>query len=287
MKARTVFLSILVALSITTITGTHTSAAEKYVLFVLDTSGSMKGEKIEMAKSVLLEMLKHRPKNTEIVLRVFNQNAERKEVCCHDSELLLDFSDHDVDVFKKILEGIRVFGRTPLARTIENCFYDFFEREKENVIIVITDGQDTCGGDPCGKAAYLRNYGIVIHVIALDVEMPYRKGLMCIPESTGGEYFDVFNQPELLKSVSGLLGIPTSPLVVILKNNAGKKVSGHITIYDYYGDVVATTSEPLREFSPTLPIGEYSVTAEVDGEIKEIDKIKLEENKVTEITVLF
>lgn len=263
-------------------------AAEKYVLFILDTSGSMHGEKIAMANRVLLQMLKKRPRNTEVALRIFNQHANTLEESCKGSETILDFNDYDVQVFKETLNNIQVNGQTPLAYTLDEAWYDFPEKDKKREIVMITDGQDTCDGDPCERAWYIsKYYGVTVNVIAIDVDKPDLKNLMCIPKRAGGRFYDIKDQSGLMQSASEILSLPTSPLIVTLQNDIGEKIFGEITIYDDYGDVVAETTQPLREFSPTLPIGIYSVTADVDGEEKTVNDIKLKENTPAEITIVF
>ena len=109
---------ILFILLIPAIAGVRSSAAEKYVLFILDTSSSMYGIKIRMAKGVILTALKNRPSGTEIALRVFNQEAEDFDESCLDSDLILDFNDYDIEVFKETLDKIRISGQSPLAQTL-------------------------------------------------------------------------------------------------------------------------------------------------------------------------
>jgi len=263
-------------------------ATEKYVLFILDTSGSMNGDNLRIAKKVLLQSIKERPYGTEIALRVFNQKARTLDESCTESELILDFNEYDAVEVKKTLDGIGADGQSPLANTLDESVYDFPERKPYNSIVLITDGRETCGGDPCDRAASLRKHnGVVVHVIALAVDEFDKKHLKCINERAGGEYFDVINQKELLKSISSLLDLPTSPLVVKLVNENGDKLFGTIEIYNDSSELVASTTNPLREFSPTLPIGTYSVTAEVDGKESMTKVIRLKEEKPTEVIFIF
>jgi len=264
-------------------------SAEKYVLFILDTSASMYGEKLLMAKRLMLQTLKNKPHNTEIALRIFNQKTKNYDEGCKDSMLALDFDDYNISSVKKKLDVINASGPTPLDKTLDESISDFFNNGKPREIILITDGDDTCGGDPCSRASDIRKYyGININVIAVDVEKPYRNKLLCVSEKSGGRFFDVKDQAGLYKATYDLLSLPTSPLIVTLKNKKGELVFGNITITDEFGDVVAETTQPLREYSPTLPVGNYSVSAVTnDGEEKYLTGISLSANTPAEITIVF
>jgi len=63
----------------------------------------------------------------------------------------------------------------------------------------LSDGIETCGGDPCQLVEELKAEGInfTIHVIGLDVDDPTRQQLSCIAEAGGGTYHDVRSQDDL------------------------------------------------------------------------------------------
>ena len=292
------FLSfILVCTLIMLCAGAPAVSGEKNILFILDTSSSMKGSRINMAKTVILESIKRKQRGTEIAVRIFKPGYHystgqysrgEKDEFCEDSELVLDFIDYDMETARETIDGIKAKGPTPLAQTLDECVYDFLEKDSRNIIIVLTDGYDSCGGDPCDRASYLRKrYGITINVIGLGVDKSDRNDLLCIAEKTGGKYFDICNRPGLLDSVFSLIELPESPLVVILTNKDGEKIFGDITIYDEYYDVVAESGSPLREFSPTLPVGTYSVEATVEGVTQKAVNVVVSENAPTEITLQF
>jgi len=238
----------------------------------------------------MLQMLKNRPHNTEIALRVFNQHAQHVEESCTDSELILDFNDYDLSEIKETLNNISAYGMTPLSQILEESRYDFFKNGKINEIVMITDGQDTCSGDPCLKASELRkSLTVTINVIAVDVNKYDKSELICIPNSTGGRYYDIRDQSGLMKTIGDILSIPTVPLIVIIQNEKGEKAFGNISIYDEYDDLAAQTTQPLREFSPSLPLGNYNIEVEnpITGEIKEIRNVELVDSSPTKIIVQF
>lgn len=68
-------------------------------------------------------------------------------------------------------------------------------------IILITDGQETCGSDPCKAHADLADGNIIVDVI----DLTGTSKLKCIPAITGGKYYSN-PEPVDLKSVSGMFG---------------------------------------------------------------------------------
>jgi Ca-activated chloride channel homolog len=71
------------------------------------------------------------------------------------------------------VRGIRAFGMTPLTYALEqSARSDFTGVTGRKVIILISDGADTCGGDPCRLIRMLPTYGIriKIDVIGLDLK---------------------------------------------------------------------------------------------------------------------
>jgi len=268
---------------------TGARAAEKYVLFVLDTSASMHGSKISYAKSTILQAVRNKPAGTEIALRVFNQHPEDVDDSCIDSELVLDFGDYGAEEVRKAIDGIKVFRQTPLDRTLLEARHDFFLDDKIHEIILITDGADTCGGDPCYRASLLRKeLDVKINVIAVGIDYEdARKSLICIAEKSGGKFYGIDACEDIPGAAFELLGLPASPLAVVLMNSEGQKIPGNIEIYDEYGELAAATPSPLREFSPTLPIGTYSAYAETGGVKKRKHDIAVRKGEQTEITFVF
>jgi len=273
-------------------------SAERYVLFILDTSDSMTDMKVEIAKNVILQSVKHRPSETEIALRVFNQDflrynrytesREYQEANCGESDMLLDFNNYAIHDFGNTLFYLKTQGLSPIASTLGESRYDFYDKKKKNTIILLTDGSDTCGGSPCDTASQLRKkYGIEVNVVGIGIEKKSdEKELLCIAEASGGIYINTKDENDLFESVFSIMDLPRSPLVIILLNEDGEKVLGNIKIYDENENLVIKTPSPLREFSPTLPLGDYSIEVKTDYDHQKIRNVVLEKDKPTDITIV-
>ena len=82
---------------------------------------------------------------------------------------------------------------------------DFRGAVGTKVIILISDGADTCDGHPCKFIEQLPKYGIKlkIDVVGLDLkEQNAKEQLNCIAESSGGKFYAANTAGDLIKSVS-------------------------------------------------------------------------------------
>jgi Ca-activated chloride channel family protein len=70
------------------------------------------------------------------------------------------------------LEGLRPEGQTPLSAAVEIAAEMMDYRTRPAVVVVVTDGDETCGGRPCDLAGRLSNSAIdlTIHVIGFRGE---------------------------------------------------------------------------------------------------------------------
>jgi Ca-activated chloride channel family protein len=114
------------------------------------------------------------------------------------------------------VNGLTPAGRTPLASAIRQAAEVLEFRAKPGVIVLLTDGEETCDGAPCelGKQLHSEAFQLAVHVIGLRV-----KGLSwtgeyraletaCLAESNGGLYVGVETEEELTAALEKTLGCP-------------------------------------------------------------------------------
>jgi Ca-activated chloride channel family protein len=107
-------------------------------------------------------------------------------------------------------------GKTPLSAAVEQAARVLDYRKKPGLIVVLTDGEETCDGAPCalGKQLHKDAFQLTIHVIGLRV-----KGLtwtgeqavvetQCLVEENGGLYLKVESEEELIDALKKTLGCP-------------------------------------------------------------------------------
>jgi Ca-activated chloride channel homolog len=159
------------------------------VLFLLDGSQSMdngwdRSSRMAEAKRILstiADSITALP-NVEMALRVYGHTTDQAAVNCHDTRLEAPFAKNNSKIIKKKLEAIRPMGITPIALSLQKCANDFPKGECRNVVIIITDGTESCGGDPCAIAKDLQSKGIILKpfIIGLGIDATISTDLECI-----------------------------------------------------------------------------------------------------------
>ncbi|MGD9124533.1 MAG: VWA domain-containing protein, partial [Desulfarculaceae bacterium] len=165
---------------------------ETSLLFILDCSGSMWGRveakpKIAIAKSVLQDLVDQVPDKVQIGLLAY---GHRRKGDCKDLELIHKLGASKAEI-KKALGTLSAKGKTPISGSLLEAGKLLTGRESETTLVLVSDGLETCGGDPCQVAEKLRAQGIkvVIHVVGFDVDSKTADQLKCIAQAGGGRYF--------------------------------------------------------------------------------------------------
>lgn len=207
--------------------GVEKEAGPINILFIVDGSRSMlepleRGvQKMDSAKMVLQNALSRIPTDVNLGLRVFGQGANTTQPSmfgggfgglnmfseCQNSALWVPIGRGNRRSIIEKVRQIKPYGMTPLAYAIEQAAtHDFRGLEGRKVIILITDGADTCNGNPCEMVARLPLYGIKLKVdvvgLALSREPDARRQLDCIAKRSGGNYYDAKSSAELINSIS-------------------------------------------------------------------------------------
>ena len=196
----------------------HSSVSEPLnILFVLDCSFSMKEkladhtQRIEAAKQVLQNALARIPGDVNLGLRVFGQGDARGMGMyandCQQTALLVPLGQGNRRAILEQVRSLRATGMTPLTFALQQCAqYDFAGAPGKKIIILISDGADTCGGDPCKLISMLPAYGIKIKVDVVGLDLKHdraaRAQLNCITEASGGKYYDVDSAGQFIDSVT-------------------------------------------------------------------------------------
>ncbi|MGI8852902.1 MAG: hypothetical protein ACR2GC_06355 [Methyloceanibacter sp.] len=89
-------------------------------------------------------------------------------------------------------------------------------RQKSGIVVLLTDGEETCGGFPCELGARLHDEAqhLTVHVIGLRVAGYTWMGeqslldVKCLAEKNGGLYLPVESEDELIAALERTLGCP-------------------------------------------------------------------------------
>ncbi|MPZ86776.1 MAG: VWA domain-containing protein [Nitriliruptorales bacterium] len=174
---------------------------EQNLLLILDASGSMAGSagggqtKMEAAREALERYVTGTPDLFNIGFMVYghrgsNQEADRPESCA-GVDTLADVGEVDFETFPDVLQSFEPTGWTPVAGSLEAAREVFADRgEDANRVILVSDGIETCDGDPVAAAEALAAEGIdvTVDVVGFGVDAADEDQLRAIAEATGGDY---------------------------------------------------------------------------------------------------
>lgn len=179
--------------------------------FILDASGSMlelmgNKSRLQTAKDVLSEMVKGLPPKVAAGLRVYGHRYAEKqqEQSCQDVELLQGLDSKDRDGFLAKLGGIQAKGWTPLAKSIQTAAADMPAGENiSNNVILISDGEETCGGDPVSVARKAKKSpaNVTVHAISFAGNDTAKEQLQQIAQESGGIYREAEDAVSLLQAL--------------------------------------------------------------------------------------
>jgi Ca-activated chloride channel family protein len=107
-------------------------------------------------------------------------------------------------------------GKTPLTEAVEQAAEALSFRDKPGVIVILTDGEETCGGSPCdlGKALHDAAAQLTVHVIAYRTSYFSWTGsqsvldIRCLAEQNNGLYITADDKDELIEAFQETLSCP-------------------------------------------------------------------------------
>jgi len=186
------------------------------VAFILDASGSMLEAlggttRLAAAQDAVTELSAHLPPEMNAALWVYGHRVEQddKAASCQDIEEVLSLGPVDVALFDAVAHSFGAKGYTPIAESIRRAAESLPVGDSGyNSIVLVSDGEETCGGDPCAEAEALQARGVkvTIHSIGFAANPATRAQLQCISEVTGGTYRDAADAEELGLALEGAVG---------------------------------------------------------------------------------
>lgn len=266
------------------------------ILFVFDGSQSMYGRwqsdvKINIAKKLMGNLLDSLAnfKNLQVALRVYGHQKQFPPADCNDTKLEVPFKDNNFNDVKNKIQSITPKGTTPLAYALSLTADDFPECDNcRNIIILITDGIEECGGDPCDVSIALQKRRVTMKPFIIGIGRDFREAFNCV-----GTYFDASSETLFQKALENVISqaLGASTMQVNLLDNSDKPLETNVnmTFYEHetgkmkynlmhtlnnHGipdtllvdplltyDIVVNTLPPLRIDSVTLETGRHVIVA--------------------------
>lgn len=200
-----------------------TSASPKVEL-VLDVSGSMRTRDIDgqsrmsAAKQAFNDVLDAVPDEVQLGIRTLGADypGDDRKTGCKDTKQLYPVGPLDRTEAKTAVATLAPTGWTPIGPALLGAADDLEGGDSTRRIVLITDGEDTCGPlDPCEVARSIAARGVhlVIDTLGLVPNAKIRQQLTCIAEATGGTYTAIQHTDELSDRVTQLVDRAAQPVI--------------------------------------------------------------------------
>jgi Ca-activated chloride channel homolog len=188
-------------------------------MIVFDASGSMAGTdfnnpptpRIAKVKDALARVLPGVAAARRLGLIDYGPGPYNR---CDNIELQLEPTANAASRIMGLVDKLVPAGRTPLTSAVKEAANVLGFPKKSAVVVLITDGEETCGGDPCGLARRLRSEGgnLTVHVIGYRAhDDSIGMGIYqsrCLADETGGLYISVDTTDQLVEALQKTLGCP-------------------------------------------------------------------------------
>jgi Ca-activated chloride channel family protein len=204
-------------------TAPHPPESAPRIIFILDASGSMLGkvgneEKMAAARRVLKDSIGKLPDAAHVGLIAY---GHRSASDCNDIETLSPLGPLDRTALAGQIDALKPRGKTPITNSLQKAF-DVVRAQAAGgpvSVVLVTDGLETCAGDPCRLTRDARTAGLkfTMHVIGFDVGKVGVSQLECVAQAGDGLYLGAQNADELAMALAGAVTpkeIPAGRLAV-------------------------------------------------------------------------
>lgn len=191
-------------------------------------------QKYNIARGILAKVLDSLStmQNVEVALRVYGHQYTYPPGECTDSRLEVPFGKDNFRKIKDKLSTIVPKGTSPIAYSLELTAKDFPPCDNcRNIIVLITDGIEECGGDPCAVSQKLQKEGVIMKPFVVGIGKSFEDAFDCV-----GHYFDAANEVqfgEVLEVVISRVMNPTTSQVNLLDaSGRPTETNVNMTFYD-------------------------------------------------------
>ncbi len=302
--ANTVIMASLVLLLSTFASRADAQDGGGRAILVLDASGSMWGQiegrtKIEIAREVIGGLMAEWDPSIHLGLIAY---GHRRKGDCSDIETLVPVGPVNPATIKGVVDNINPKGKTPLSAAVQQAAKDLRFTEERATVIVVSDGKETCGVDPCALGRQLEELGIefTVHVVGFDVTNEEKAQLRCLAENTGGKFLSADTASELTEALTQVAEIatkevvpPPAPDIYFEDNFDGEMLAEHWEVVNadaetyvvengallvIYQDEATIGSENIPNFlrlKKQMPKGDWRATIRFQPEFQTLREVML------------
>lgn len=197
-------------------TGNPASEVTDLVLIV-DYSGSMNAKmkdgaaKVTSAKKCMSDLIDKLPNDLNVGLVIYGTNKKRG---CEDIDVAQPLSAIDKAGLKAKINKYNATGMTPIAASLEVAGKELSKSKGGPAIVLVTDGAESCHGDPASVAAkFAAQFGVKfgINVIGFGIEPKEKAELANIAAKGHGKLLTVENANELADALQKVVAEKVAP----------------------------------------------------------------------------
>lgn len=176
--------SVVLSLSVGLCAGVAGAQATTNVQLILDASGSMLGKlpdgqtRIASAKATLTQFLGglNADPSLNVGMRIYGGGLKAGPQC-EDSVLVTPMKGFEKAALQQQVSGATPKGATPIVYSLIQAAADFPKDSSRKVIVLVTDGEESCGGKLNDAAAMFKKLGIEVdlRIIGIDLNEKARK----------------------------------------------------------------------------------------------------------------
>ena len=225
------FLTGLMAFVLTSLPLSHSAGADgscaEDAMLVFDGSASMseigfdvqKATRIVDARSAVRRAMPQIAPYRRVGLLIYGPGPLD---ACSNIDLRFAPSEDATDAIVSAVDTLQPKGLTPLTASVRRAAEALSHRTNPGVVVLVTDGNETCGGRPCqlGRQLATEGYDLTVHVIGFKVVLdffswdnPEQKSYAenetvakCLADQTGGMFVSTETVDELAAALRDTLG---------------------------------------------------------------------------------
>ena len=146
--------------------------------------------KMTAAKQAVVKLIDALPSDLNVAVVVYGTKQDRG---CEDIDLIHPLGKLDKEAIKKRLISLPNTGYTPIASALNIAGLSLKKATAGRAIVLVTDGVESCKGEPAKVAAKLAaEFGVKfgLHVVGFDIKPEERASLAAISKAGNGQYFN-------------------------------------------------------------------------------------------------
>lgn len=171
------------------------------VLLLVDTSGSMAGTKIEQAKHALTTSVAALGPSQPAGLRSYAGECGNRGI------LRVPIGPDNRDALRDSVASLTAGGGTPTPDALLGAATDLAGIAGPRTIVLVSDGESTCG-DPCPTAKAIKSeqgIAFTVHTVGFQAPAAAEGELACIAEATGGQYVSATDAAGLSEAIGSAI----------------------------------------------------------------------------------